>query len=171
MPEMDTAPKVVQPPLPSIDVQTNIAIPDNPALPNFGMSDSTNVKLASGGNGSGMGLGNGHGNGIGNGSGGNIGGGVYRVGGGVTAPTILRSVQAEFSDEARRNKYQGLCVIEIIVDEHGNPHNPHIVQALGEGLDENAVKAIMQYKFRPGMKDGKPVAVGPVDIEINFRLF
>ena len=47
----------IQPPLPSIDVQKDIVIPDNPTLPNFGMSKSANVSLASGGNGNGMGIG------------------------------------------------------------------------------------------------------------------
>ncbi len=166
-----TVPKMVLPPAPTIDVQKEIKIPDDPSLPNFGMSDSPNVKLASGGNGAGLGMGSGSGNGYGAGSGGNYGGGVYRVGGGVSAPSILHSVDAQFTDEARRNKYQGVCIVEILVDAQGSPHNPRVVRALGMGLDENAVKAIMQYKFRPGMRNGKPVAVWPVDVEIDFHLY
>jgi TonB family protein len=76
-----------------------------------------------------------------------------------------------FSDEARRNKYQGICVVRIIVDAHGNPQNPRVVRALGMGLDEKAIEAVMKWKFRPGMKGGKPVATGPVDVELNFRMF
>ncbi len=167
----EIAPKIVQPPPPTINVQQDIAIPDDTKLPNFGMASSTNVKLASSGSGSGIGMGPGNGSGYGPGAGGNYGGGVYRVGGAVSAPEILHSVQAEFSDEARRNKYQGVCIVEIIVDAQGNPHNPRVVRALGEGLDENAIKAILQYKFRPGYRAGKPVATGPVDIEIDFHLY
>jgi len=116
MKPLDTTPKLEQPPLPSIDVQKDIVIPDDARLPVFGMSNSTNVKLASGGNGSGMGMGSGNGNGYGPGSGGNIGGGLYRVGGGVSAPVPLNSVEAEFSDEARRAKYQGVVLVGLIVD-------------------------------------------------------
>ena len=94
-----------------------------------------------------------------------------RVGGGTTAPVPIFQPDAEFSDEARRNKYQGVCIVEIIVDARGVPQNPRVVRALGEGLDEKAIEAVMRYKFRPGMKGGKPVAVGPVDIEVNFRLY
>jgi protein TonB len=161
---------VVQPPVPSIDLQSDITIPTDTKLPNFGVSNSSNVKLASGGNGSGMGLGSGHGNGYGPGEGSNIGGGVYRVGGGVSAPVLLNSVEAEFSDEARRAKYQGTCLVEIIVDAHGNPQNPRVVRSLGMGLDEKAIEAVMKYKFRPAMKAGKPVAVWQ-PVEVDFHLY
>jgi protein TonB len=161
----------LQPPVPSIDVQKDIIIPDNPTLPNFGMSNSPNVKLGSLGNGTGTGLGSGNGSGYGNGTGGGIGGGLYRVGGAVSQPVPLNSVEAEFSDEARRAKYQGVCLISVIVDAQGNPQNPRVVRALGMGLDEKALEAVRKYKFKPALKDGKtPVAV-MINVEINFRLY
>jgi protein TonB len=163
--------KVDQPPLPSINIQPDIVIPDNPTLPNFGMSNSPNVKLASLGNGSGTGLGSGQGSGYGSGSGGNIGGGLERIGGAVTGPVVLFQPDAEFSDEARRAKYQGVCIVEIVVDAQGNPQNPRVVRTLGMGLDEKAIEAVMKYKFRPARKNGKPVAVWPVNIEVNFKLY
>jgi TonB family protein len=163
-------PKLVQPPTPTIDVQKDIAIPDNPAMLNFGVSNSVNVKLASGGNGAGLGLGNGNGEGYGNGSGGNIGGGVYHIGGGVSAPRVIFAPDADFSDEARRNKYQGICLVQVIVDAQGNVQNPKVIRSLGMGLDEKAIEAVLKYKFRPAMKDGKPVAVWQ-PIEVDFKLF
>ncbi len=168
MPEI--TPKI-QPPLPSIDVQKDIVIQDNPTLPNFGMSKSVNVSLASAGNGNGMGMGSGNGSGYGPGSGGNIGGGLYSVGGGVSAPIPLYSPDAEFSDEARRAKYQGVCIVSIIVDAHGNPQNPRVVRPLGMGLDQKALEAVMKYKFKPAMKDGKTPVPVMVNVEINFRLY
>jgi TonB family protein len=165
------APKVEAPPDPTIDVQNNIIIPDNMRLPNFGQSNSPNVKLGSLGNGTGMGVGPGHGNGYGPGEGGNIGGGLFRIGGAVSEPKILFEPEAEFSDEARRAKYQGLCIVQIIVDAQGNPQNPRVVRSLGMGLDEKAKEAVMKYKFKPAMKDGKtPVAV-MLNVEVNFRLY
>jgi len=168
----DPAPKVEEPPLPSIDVQRDIIIPDNPTLPNFGMKNSPNVKLSSLGNGSGTGLGSGNGSGYGDGTGWNIGGGLARVGGGVSAPVIIHSVDPEFSDEARRAKYQGVCIVDLIVDAQGNPQNPHVTRALGMGLDEKAIEAIKQFKFKPAYdsKNRKTVAVA-VSIEVNFRLY
>jgi periplasmic protein TonB len=161
----------IENPVPSIDVQKDIVIPDNPNLPNFGMSNSANVKLGSLGNGSGMGVGNGHGNGYGDGTGGNIGGGLYRVGGGVSAPVPLNNVEAEFSDEARRAKYQGVCLISLIVDTNGNPQNPRVVQALGMGLDEKALEAVRKYKFKPAMKDNKTPVPVMITVLVNFRLY
>jgi TonB family protein len=160
----------IEAPVPSIDVQKDIIIPDNPTLPNFGMSNSANVKLGSLGNGSGMGVGNGHGNGYGDGSGGNIGGGLYQIGGGVSPPVVIHSVDPEFSDEARRAKYQGICLISVIVDAQGNPRNPRVERALGMGLDEKAIEAIKQFKFKPAMKGNTPVPV-MITVEINFRLY
>jgi protein TonB len=164
-------PKVETPPDPTIDVQNNIMIPDNMRLPNFGQSNSPNVKLGSLGNGSGMGVGSGNGNGYGPGEGGNIGGGYRRIGGAVSAPIPLFEPEAEFSDEARRAKYQGLCIVRILVDAQGNPQNPRVVRTLGMGLDEKAIEAVMKYKFKPAKENGKPVPVWPVDIEVNFHLY
>jgi TonB family protein len=170
-------PKIPMPP--TIDVQKNIQLPDNPNMPMIGMKESANVTLASAGTGSsgGMGsgrnggLGPGNGNGYGPGSGGNEGGGVYQIGGGVSMPTIIFEPEAEFSDEARRAKYQGVCLISLIVDAQGNPQGVHVVRALGMGLDEKAMEAVRRYKFKPAMKDGKtPVAV-QLSIEVNFRLY
>jgi protein TonB len=161
------APQVVEPPPPMVDVIDEI--PDNPNLQNFGMTNS-NVKLATGGNGTGGGVGNGHGLGYGDGSGGNWGGGLEHVGGKVTAPVAYIQPDAEFSDEARRAKYQGVVLVYLIVDKNGNPQNPRVVRALGMGLDEKAIEAVMKYRFHPAMKEGKPVAV-PINIEINFRLY
>jgi TonB family protein len=152
-------------------VQKDITIPDNPNLPNFGMPNSSNVRMGSMGNGSGSGLGNGRGSGVGPGEGGNIGGGLYRVGGGVSPPQPLNSVEAEFSDEARRAKYQGVCLISLIVDAQGNPQNPRVVRALGMGLDEKAIEAVKKYKFKPAMKDGKTPVPVMITVEVNFRLY
>jgi protein TonB len=158
-------------PVPTIDVQKDITIPDNPALPNFGMANSPNVKMGSLGRGSGSGVGNGNGSGYGDGTGGNIGGGLYRVGGGVSPPVALNSVEAEFSDEARRAKYQGVCLISLIVDAQGNPQNPRVVRALGMGLDEKALEAVRKYKFKPAIKDGKTPVPVMITVEVNFRLY
>jgi protein TonB len=165
------AAKVDLPPLPSIDVPQDIIIPDNPMLPNFGMSKSPNVTLASRGNGSGTGLGPGNGPGYGPGFGGNIGGGVFRPGGNISNPIPLNSVEAEFSDEARRAKYQGEVTISLIVDTLGKPQNPRVVRALGMGLDEKALEAVMKYKFKPCMKDGKTPVACYASVLINFRLY
>ena len=164
---------------PAINVQKNITLPDNPLLPNIGLKNSTNVKLASNGTGSGGGMGSGHGGGIGpgsgngyrRGSGGNTGGGLFHIGGAVSAPVLVHSVDPEFSDEARRAKFQGVCLISIIVDAQGNPLNPRVVRPLGMGLDEKAIAAIRQFRFRPAMKDGKTAVPVALTVEINFRLY
>lgn len=175
-PQTFDKPKIPEPA--AIEVQKNIQLPDNPNMPMIGMKNGPSVVLsqgtgANGGMGSGSegGLGSGTGNGYGPGYGGNAGGGVYKVGGGISAPIAIYQPEAEFSDEARRAKYQGICVIEMIVDAQGNPQNPRVIRPLGMGLDEKAIEAVRKYKFKPAMKDGKiPVPV-MVTVEVNFRLY
>jgi periplasmic protein TonB len=178
-PQPQTIEKPKLPDPPTINVQKNIQLPDNANMPMIGMSNSPNVVMPSAGSGSGAGmgsgsnggLGSGNGNGYGPGSGGNAGGGVYQVGGGISAPTVLHSVEAEFSDEARRAKYQGVCMVSLIVDAQGNPQDIHVARALGMGLDEKAIEAIRQYKFKPAMKDGKTAVPVMITIEVDFRLY
>ena len=163
----------------AIDVQKDITLPDNPNLPNIGVKNSANVTLASNGQGGGAGMGSGYGGGLGSGTGngygpgtgGNTGGGVYRVGGGVSAPVPIFTPEAEFSDEARRAKYQGVCLVSLIVDAQGNPQNVHVVRPLGMGLDEKALEAVRKYKFKPAMKDGRTPVPVLMSIEVNFRLY
>jgi TonB family protein len=154
-----------------------VKIPDDPKMLNLGAPDSPQIKLASQGSGSGSGfghglgggLGAGHGIGSGPGSGGGYGGGLMSVGGGVSAPAVLRSVQPEFSDQARQANFQGTVALQLIVDANGNPQNIHVTRHLGMGLDEKAIEAVQQYKFRPAMYQGHPVAVQIV-VDVDFHL-
>lgn len=175
-PQTFDKPKIAAPA--AIDVQKNLRLPDNVNMPMIGMKNGPSVVLsqgsgASGGMGSGAngGLGSGGGAGYGPGSGGNAGGGIYRVGGGISAPVAIYAPDPEFSDEARRAKYQGIVIISVIVDAHGNPVNPRVIRPLGMGLDEKALEAIRKYKFKPALKDGKTPVPVMVDIEVDFRLY
>ncbi len=124
-----------------------------------------------GGMGSGRngGVGSGSGPGFGPGSGGGMGGGAYRIGGGVSPPAIIFKVEPEYSEEARKAKFQGTVLLFVVVDEKGNPRDIKIIRPLGLGLDQKAVEAVEKWKFSPGKKDGKPVPV-QAQIEVNFRL-
>ncbi|MGA3010744.1 MAG: energy transducer TonB [Terracidiphilus sp.] len=95
---------------------------------------------------------------------------VYHVGDGVTAPVVIHFAQAEFSDEARREKYDGVCMLSLIVDTKGMPQFVRVERPLGHGLDEKAIEAVNQYRFKPAMKDGQPVAV-ILAVEVAFHLY
>jgi len=122
------------------------------------------------GSGSGGGVGSGRGPGVGPGWGGGIGGGAYTVGGGVTAPRAIYTPEPEFSEEARKTKYQGTVVLRLIVGSDGKPHDIRIIQSLGMGLDEKAIEALRLWRFEPGRKAGVAVAV-LVNIEVSFHLY
>jgi len=122
------------------------------------------------GSGSGGGVGVGAGPGVGDGRGGGVGGGVFRVGGGVSAPKATFAPDPEYSEEARKAKYQGTCVLWLIVGPDGHPRDIRVSRTLGLGLDEKAIEAVKNWKFEPAMKDGKPVAV-QINVEVDFRLY
>jgi TonB family protein len=99
-----------------------------------------------------------------------LGPGIYRVGKGVSAPAVRNSVDPQYTNEARRKKIQGVCLIKLIVDAQGKPQNAQVVRPLGYGLDERAIAAVNKFKFKPAMKEGVPVPV-MITVEVNFRLY
>jgi TonB family protein len=92
------------------------------------------------------------------------------VGGGVSAPRAIATPDPEYSEEARKAKYQGVCVLWLIVGPDGRPRDIKVARTLGMGLDQKAIEAVRQWKFEPAMKDGQPVAV-QINVEVNFRLY
>jgi protein TonB len=172
---------VQRPPLevePAVRVE-QIKLPDDQTLPTLGMTTLPKVTFSDGpGKGGGIGTndggGVGPGHGIGDGPGfdeGN-GGDRYKLGKGMSAPTLLRKVDAEFSDEARRRKYEGVVLVSLIVDANGNPQHVRVSRSLGMGLDEKALEAVRQYKFKPAFDkvSGKNVPV-QMSVEISFHLY
>jgi periplasmic protein TonB len=169
-PKLPMEPTVVIPP------QVHIQQPD---LPNLGDPLShMPASVPSNGTGSGGGIGSGNGGGVGSGEGpgfgpghgGGTGGGVFRVGGGVSAPKILYQPDPEYSEEARKAKYQGTCVLYLVVGPDGRPRDIRVQRTLGLGLDEKAIEAVKTWRFDPALKDGKPVAVA-INVEVSFRLY
>ncbi len=169
-PKLTAEPTVVVPP------QVHLAMNN---LPNLGdpMSHLPSGPPSNGtgsgggiGSGNGGGVGSGEGPGVGPGRGGGIGGGVFRVGGGVSAPKAVYAPDPEYSEEARKAKYQGTCVLWLIVGPDGHPRDIKVARTLGLGLDEKAIEAVKTWKFEPAMKDGKPVAV-QINVEVSFRLY
>jgi TonB family protein len=93
-----------------------------------------------------------------------------KIGGGVSRPVLIYSVQPEFSEQAKKDKVGGTVIIRLWVDEQGRPEHVRVLRGVGNGLDEKAVEAVKQYKFKPAMEDGKPVLV-ELNTEVNFKIF
>ena len=121
------------------------------------------------GDGDGTGIGRGKGPGAGPGEGGDTGGGLRGLTGAFTAPVVLFQVEPEFSEEARKAKLQGVVMLSGEVDTNGRLRNIRVTRGLGLGLEEKAIEAVKQWRFRPGTRDGKPV-VSAAAIEVNFHL-
>jgi periplasmic protein TonB len=167
---------------PKLAVEPTIVIPPQVQLatnnmPNLG-DPLAHATLPSNGTGSGSGIGTGSGGGVGSGNGpgfgpgegGGYGGGIFHVGGGVSPPRVIYQVDPEFSEEARKAKYQGTCTLMLVVDTAGRPTNIRVASSLGMGLDEKAIEAVKNWRFEPSMKDGHPVRV-EIAVEVEFHLY
>jgi TonB family protein len=172
---------VVNNPDPKLIMEPTIIVPLDAGIPNVNMAQYGDPLARIGppsngpgsgggiGSGSGGGVGSGRGPGFGPGEGGGFGGGAYTVGNGVTSPIPVFKPEPEYSEEARKAKFMGTVILYIEVNEKGLVQNPRVTRAVGMGLDEKAIEAVMKWRFRPGMKDGKPVTVR-AQVEVNFRL-
>ena len=168
-PKLTVDPSVVVPPqvnmariMPNLGDPTGV-IPNGP--PSNGTGSGGGL-----GSGTGGGVGSGIGPGVGPGIGGGMAGGVFKVGGGVSAPRGIYTPDPQYSDEARKAKYQGTVTLWLIVGADGRPRDVKVARSLGMGLDQKAVEAVRTWKFEPALKDGHPVAV-QINVEVNFRLY
>lgn len=87
----------------------------------------------------------------------------------MTSPVVIYRVEPQYSEEARRARYQGTVVLQAIVRKDGTIDIVRIIRSLGFGLDEKAIEALKQWRFRPGMRNAEPVDVS-LNIEVNFNL-
>jgi protein TonB len=98
-------------------------------------------------------------------------GNVFSPGkGGVTAPRPIYDPDPEYSDAARRAKYQGSVLLWLVIAPNGRPRNIRVQRSLGMGLDEKAIEAVSQWRFQPATLNGQPVAV-QINVEVSFRLY
>jgi protein TonB len=166
-PKLPVPPSIVAPPLPQPNLEAlGDPLSHLPSLPSNGMGAGGGI----GDEGRGGGVGSGEGPGFGPGHGGGYGGGAYKIGGGVSAPKVIYQPDPEYSEEARKAKFSGTCVLWLVVGPDGKARDIRVARTLGLGLDEKAIEAVKTWRFEPGMKDGKPVAT-QLNVEVTFRLY
>jgi protein TonB len=140
-------------------------------LPTAALSSGTSTGPGSGGGvgtGIGTGIGSGRGPGLGPGSGGGTGGGVYRPGGAVSPPRLIKEVKPTYTKEALLNRIQGTVGLEAIVTVDGCASDIRVVRSLDRGgLDQEAIAAVAQWRFEPGRLESAPVNV-LVTILVDF---
>jgi TonB family protein len=107
--------------------------------------------------------------------------GIYHAGDGVTPPKILFTVEPEFSEKARKKKIAGNCVVSLIVATNGTATDLHVVKSIADtvskkereaalGLDQQAIKAVAQYRFEPATYRGTPVPYR-LNVEVNYQIY
>jgi len=89
---------------------------------------------------------------------------------GLVPPRVLSAPDPPYTEAARRDKLQGVSVLELIIDEKGQARYALPVKKLGDGLDENAIATIRHWKFQPATKDSQPVP-SLATVEVAFHLY
>jgi TonB family protein len=169
-------------------IQMPIDLPADSSLPIGDITAPPSDRLSSGpgsgggigtgsgtgaGSGIGPGVGPGEGGGMGGGRGGGIGSGVgpYVVGNGVSQPVPIYQPLPAYTEEARKNRTEGVVVLQAIIRANGTVDSFRVVKGLGYGLEESAINTIAtKWKFKPGTLRGVPVDV-QANIEVTFRLY
>ena len=167
-PQLIVEPTIVAPQLTQLPQLTLLNLGDPNGIvspPSSGTGDGGGI----GNRGKGRGIDDGEGPGIGRGKDGGRGDGTLVLGGDVSAPTVIYRVEPEYSEEARRARYQGIVVLQAVIRRDGQVDMIHLVRSLGFGLDQNAIEALKKWRFRPAMKDGMPVD-STLNIEVRFNL-
>jgi periplasmic protein TonB len=189
LPKFSMGPQLAPPaiprnPHPALQVTPTLIGPDQLKVPNISadrwgdplakMVTDSNGPGASGGmgSGSGGGIGSGTGGGLGPGQGGGTGGGIFNAGtGGVGNPECVYCPRPDYSDEARKAKYQGDVLLSVVVLPSGKASDIEVIKSPGMGLDTKAIEAVRTWQFKPANgKDGKPVAAR-VQVIVTFQLF
>lgn len=167
---------------PKLPVTPEILVPQQVKLPTVNLPEfgDPNMKITppsngtgnSGGIGTGRdgGVGSGHGGGFGPGNEAGAGGGYYTLGAGISQPVPIYAPDPDYSDEARKAKFQGTVLLWVVIGNDGLVKDVKIARPLGLGLDQKAIEAVRKWRFKPAEKDGHPVAV-QAQIEVNFRLY
>ena len=166
------------PPVPQVQIPAQQTATGVVELPGMVSNAPTPSVLSQGsgsgggaGTGTGTGVGPGQGSGLGPGYGGGFGGGAFRPGNGIESPQLLHEEKPAYTAGAMRAKVQGMVEVEAVVLPDGTVGQVQIVRSLDDrfGLDDKALEAVKRWRFRPGTRQGKPVAV-IVTIELNFTL-
>jgi protein TonB len=175
---------VIQNPNPKLPVEPTLFGPPEikvpqPNLPNYGDPLAAMVTNSSGpgsgggiGTGTGGGVGSGTGAGLGPGDGGGTGGGHYHPGaGGIGYPECVYCPNPPYTEEARKARFQGTVLLEIVILPDGRASEVRVLRGLGMGLDESAMQTVRTWRFKPMIGPGnRPVAV-ETPVEVTFRLF
>ena len=107
--------------------------------------------------------------------------GIYHAGDGVTPPKLVLSAEPEFSEKARKKKIGGDCLVSLIVATDGTATDIHVVKSIADTvskkdreaaltLDQQAVKAVAQYRFEPATYRGTPVPYR-LNVEVNYQIY
>jgi TonB family protein len=93
----------------------------------------------------------------------------YEVGGEVSRPENISSAGAAYTEAARRERVSGIVLISAVINEKGNVTEPRVLKGLPLGLNETALAAVSQWKYKPAMRHGQPVPVKYM-LAVKFRV-
>ena len=94
---------------------------------------------------------------------------IYQIGGDVAPPILAHKTEPKYTRKARSEKTQGTVLLNIVIGRNGRPQLVNVERSLTPDLDQQAIRAVYSWRFRPATKAGKPLSVR-ANVEVNFRL-
>ena len=94
---------------------------------------------------------------------------VYQIGDSVKAPVLIKEVKPRYTADAMRRRVEGVVELTVVVRKDGTVGEIRVIRSLDPELDEEAINAAAQWRFRPGTKDDQPVNV-QVNLELTFTI-
>jgi len=95
---------------------------------------------------------------------------VYELGEpGLTMPKLISERKPVYTREAMAARIQGVVALSVVVGRKGTVRDVRVLKGLEPGLDAEAVKAVKEWRFEPGTKDGQPVSVR-LQLELTFSV-
>lgn len=95
---------------------------------------------------------------------------ISAPGGHISPPVPLHTVEPEYSDYGRKKRLRGFCLVQAVIDVNGIPYDVRVVKSLEPSMDEKAVEAVKQFRFKPAMRDGTVPVPVRITIQVNFRI-
>lgn len=87
----------------------------------------------------------------------------------TTTPVLIHKVEPQYTDKARSAHISGRSLLSVVIDENGVPRDIKVISPLPDGLEEKAIEAVSQWRFKPATRNGVAIST-KAQVEVNFRL-
>ena len=94
---------------------------------------------------------------------------IFPPGGDVRSPELVRKVEPDYPEAARKARIEGVVILEAVITAQGGVEDVRVVHSAGLLLDSAAAEAVRRWRYRPGTLNGRAVRV-LLTVNVTFRV-